>query len=205
VPKVIRLGLTGGIGSGKSTVASMLVKRGIGLVDADEISRATTASGGAAIAALRSEFGAGFIDGNGALDRDRMRDLIYADAHAKKRLEAVVHPLVAQEIAAKTQNLVRAGRHCILFDIPLLVESTRWRINLDRVLVVDCPVDLQIERVMNRSTLPRQSVEKIIAAQASRDFRLQAADVVIDNGRITLTQLDKEVGQVAERLGLSSH
>jgi dephospho-CoA kinase len=205
VPKVIRLGLTGGIGSGKSTVASMLVKRGIGLVDADEISRATTASGGAAIAALRSEFGAGFIDGNGALDRDRMRDLIYADAHAKKRLEAVVHPLVAQEIAAKTQNLVRAGRHCILFDIPLLVESTRWRINLDRVLVVDCPVDLQIERVMNRSTLPRQSVEKIIAAQASRDLRLQAADVVIDNGRITLTQLDKEVGQVAERLGLSSH
>jgi dephospho-CoA kinase len=205
VPKVIRLGLTGGIGSGKSTVASMLVTRGVGLVDADEISRATTASGGSAIAALRSEFGAGFIDGNGALDRDRMRELIYADASAKKRLEAVVHPLVAQEIDLQTQFFLQSGKHCILFDIPLLVESTRWRASLDRILVIDCPVDLQIERVMNRSALPRQSVEKIIAAQAPPALRLQAADVVIDNGRVTFSQLDREVGQVAERLGLSSH
>ncbi len=204
MPQALRLGLTGGIGSGKSTVAALLVAHGARLVDADAISRASSAAGGSAISALAQEFGAAFITPQGALDRDRMRELVYADAGAKKRLEAILHPLVGQEIARQTQVFVELGAACIVFDIPLLVESSRWRHNLDRVLVVDCPAELQIERVMARSALTRESVGQIIAAQAPRAQRLAAADMVIHNGPITLAQLAHEVGSLATRLGLSS-
>ena len=201
---VLRLGLTGGIGSGKSTVAAMLEAHGASLVDADAISRATSAAGGSAISALALEFGAGFITPDGALDRDRMRELVYADASAKKRLEAIVHPLVGQEIARQTEYHILAGAVRIVFDIPLLVESSRWRQNLDRVLVVDCPPELQIERVMKRSTLARESVAQIIQTQAPRALRLKAADMVIHNGSINLAQLALEVASLAAQLGLSS-
>ncbi len=204
MPNALRLGLTGGIGSGKSTVAALLASHGAMLIDADAISRATSAASGSAINALAAEFGAGFITPGGALDRDRMRELVYADASAKKRLEAIVHPLVGQEIAQQTQLLVQAGAVCIVFDIPLLVESNRWRKNLDRVLVVDCPPDLQIERVVKRSALPPESVRQIIQAQVPRALRLKAADYVIHNGRISLAQLGLEVAGLAARLGLSS-
>lgn len=204
MPQALRLGLTGGIGSGKSTVAAMLSKLGAALIDADAVSRATTAVGGSAIAALAQEFGEAFITPDGALGRDRMRDLVYADPAAKKRLEAIVHPLVGKEIARQTDAYVQSGSACIVFDIPLLVESTRWRPNLDRVLVVDCLVETQIQRVMARSALPRDAVAKIIAAQASREQRLRAADLVIFNDQISLAQLEDEATQMAVRLGLSS-
>lgn len=202
--QLLRLGLTGGIGSGKSTVAAMLVGRGAALVDADAISRATTAEGGSAIDALAQSFGQAFITAAGALDRDRMRELVYLDAGAKKRLEAIVHPLVGQEIARQTQAFVTAGKFCIVFDIPLLVESTRWRQNLDAVLVIDCLPETQIQRVMARSGLARGSVKKIMAAQAKRSQRLRAADIVIFNDGLSLDQLQAEVAIVARQLGLSS-
>lgn len=201
---VLRLGLTGGIGSGKSTVAALLETHGTKLVDADAISRATSAAGGSAIDALTREFGTGFITPDGALDRDRMRALVYTDAGAKKRLEAIVHPLVGQEIAQQTESYIKFGAACIVFDIPLLVESSRWRQNLDFVLVVDCPPELQIERVMKRSALARDDVVQIIQAQAPRASRLKAADFVIHNGAISLDQLAQEVAGLAARLGLSS-
>lgn len=204
MPHLLRLGLTGGIGSGKSTVAAMLVARGAALIDADAISRATSAVGGIAIDALAKAFGPGFITKAGALDRDKMRQLVYLDASAKQRLEAIVHPLVGQEIARQTQALVNAGNTCIVFDIPLLVESTRWRQNLDAILVVDCLPETQVQRVMARSQLSRGSTLQIIAAQAPRSLRLSAADMVIFNDQITLAQLEAEVGGLGGRLGLSS-
>lgn len=204
MPHLLRLGLTGGIGSGKSTVAAMLVARGAALIDADAISRATSAVGGIAIDALAKAFGPGFITKAGALDRDKMRELVYLDASAKQRLEAIVHPLVGQEIARQTQALVNAGNTCIVFDIPLLVESTRWRQNLDAILVVDCLPETQVQRVMARSQLSRGSTLQIIAAQAPRSLRLSAADMVIFNDQITLAQLEAEVGGLGGRLGLSS-
>jgi dephospho-CoA kinase len=204
MPHLLRLGLTGGIGSGKSTVAAMLVARGAALIDADAISRATSAVGGTAIEALAKAFGPDFITRAGALDRDKMRELVYLDASAKKRLEAIVHPLVGHEIARQTQALVDAGSTCLVFDIPLLVESTRWRQNLDAILVVDCLPETQVERVMARSQLSRDSTLQIIATQAPRSLRLSAADMVIFNDQIILDQLEAEVGGLAGRLGLSS-
>jgi dephospho-CoA kinase len=204
MPHLLRLGLTGGIGSGKSTVAAMLVARGAALIDADAISRATSAVGGTAIEALAKAFGPDFITRAGALDRDKMRELVYLDASAKKRLEAIVHPLVGHEIGRQTQALVDAGSTCLVFDIPLLVESTRWRQNLDAILVVDCLPETQVERVMARSQLSRDSTLQIIATQAPRSLRLSAADMVIFNDQIILDQLEAEVGELAGRLGLSS-
>ncbi len=200
----LRLGLTGGIGSGKSTVANFFAQLGATIIDADAISRSVTAPGGPAITPLSIEFGAEFITRDGALDRDRMRSLVYADPSARKRLEAIIHPLVGQEIARQSDAAAQAGSRCIVFDIPLLVESTRWRQNLDRVLVVDCPPERQIERVMTRSGLSRAAVHDIIQSQAPRDVRLRGADWVIFNDTLTLTQLESEVTQIWRWFGLSS-
>ena len=199
-----RLGLTGGIGSGKSTVANCLQQLGAAVVDADAISRSLTAPGGAAIKLLAVEFGEGFITSEGALDRDKMRVLAYADPSARKRLEAIVHPLVGQETARQAGEATASGYQCIVFDIPLLVESLRWRQTVHKVLVVDCTPAVQIERVMMRSALDRVAIEKIIATQASRAMRLRAADAVIFNDQINLEQLASEVAQAWHRFGLSS-
>ena len=126
-PPIQRIGLTGGIGSGKSTVAGMLVARGAALIDADAISRQLTAPGGAAIGELASQFGPQAITAEGAMDRDRMRQLAFSDPGIKVQLEAIIHPLVSQESIRQARAAVQAGRACILFDIPLLVESGRWR------------------------------------------------------------------------------
>jgi dephospho-CoA kinase len=201
---MLRLGLTGGIGSGKSTVAGLLAERGAAVVDADAISRQLTAPGGAAVPEIARQFGAEFITSAGALDRDRMRALAYADLSARQRLEAIIHPLVGRDVQAQTRAAQQAGRGCTVFDIPLLVESGRWRQQLDRVLVVDCSADLQCERVMARSQLSRAGVEAIIAAQASRAQRLAAADLVIFNQGLNLAQLADEVQQLATGFGLSS-
>lgn len=198
----VRLGLTGGIGSGKSTVAQILVQAGAAHMDADAIARSVTAAGGAAIAAIRDAFGDSLIDAGGALDRDRMRALAFTDATAKKRLEAIVHPLVGLETARQAQQALDAGRGLLVFDIPLLVESGRWRQQLDRILVVDCEPATQISRVTARSGLAAAAVEAIIAAQVPRSQRLAAADCVIYNDGITLDELGRQIRQLAQRFGL---
>jgi dephospho-CoA kinase len=199
-----RLGLTGGIGSGKSTVAGMLAERGAAIVDADAISRQSTAVGGSAMPLIAAQFGPDFVTPDGALDRDRMRALIHSDAGARQRLEAIVHPLVAQETMSQTARAIEQGHACIVFDVPLLVESPTWRSRVDHVLVVDCSAELQISRVMKRNQLARAEVEKIIASQASREQRLSAADTVLFNVGLSLLALTDEVRQLAPRFGLSS-
>ena len=198
----VRVGLTGGIGSGKSTVLQMFAELGAATIDADIISRATTAPGGAAIDAIARSFGAHFITGEGALDRERMRQHAYADPQARKQLEEIIHPLVRLESARQVQAALDAGVKCIVFDIPLLVESGRWRSQVDRVLVVDCSPQTQVERVIARSSLQPEQVHAIMAAQASRAQRLQAADIVIFNEGLTLEELRDNVVQGARRLGL---
>ena len=198
----MRVGLTGGIGSGKSTVLQTLAQLGAAVIDADAISRATTAAGGAAIAAIAQRFGSDFITADGALDRDRMRELAYADPQARKRLEDIIHPLVGQESARLVQGALDAGVPCIVFDIPLLVESGRWRAQVDRVLVVDCAPETQVERVVARSGLQPQAIRAIMAAQAPRALRLAAADIVICNDGISLDRLRDNVVQAASSFGL---
>ncbi len=198
----LRVGLTGGIGSGKSTVLQMLADLGAAVIDADVISRATTAAGGPAIPAIAQHFGAHFVTAQGALDRDRMREHAYADPQARKQLEAIIHPLVGQESARQVEAALDAGARCIVFDIPLLVESGRWRSQVDRVLVVDCSPQTQIDRVVARSALKPDEIQAIMAAQANRAVRLAAADDVICNEGISLTQLRDIVVQAARRFGL---
>ena len=172
------------------------------MIDADAISRQLTAPGGAAISALTSQFGPQIITAEGAMDRDRMRQLAFNDPALKKQLEAIIHPLISQESLRQSSAAVDAGCACIVFDIPLLVESGRWRQQLDRVLVVDCAEDTQIARVMARNGLTREGVEKIIAAQASRAQRLAAADICICNEGLSLQALARLVRQLAPRFGL---
>jgi dephospho-CoA kinase len=198
----MRIGLTGGIGSGKSTVLEMLAQLGAATIDADAISRSTTAAGGAAIAAIAAHFGTAFIDAQGALDRERMRVHAYADPQARKDLEGIIHPLVARESARQVQAALDAGRPCIVFDIPLLVESGRWRAQVDRVLVVDCSPQTQVDRVVARSGLKPEQVLAIMSAQATRAQRLAEADIVICNEGISLAQLRDNVVQAALRFGL---
>lgn len=198
----LRVGLTGGIGSGKSTVLAMLSKRGAAVIDADAISRSTTAGGGAAIESIREQFGSDFINQEGALDRAKIREHIYADPGARKKLEAIIHPLVGIESARQVEAALAAGAACIVFDIPLLVESGRWRAQVNRVLVVDCSPETQVARVVTRSALKPDEVRAIMAAQAPRALRLAAADIVIANDGITLEELANIVEQAARRLGL---
>ena len=199
---MIKVGLTGGIGSGKSTVLAMLSDLGAATIDADAISRATTATGGAAIPAIARVFGADFVTEAGAMDRERMRSHAYADPNARKRLEEIIHPLVGQESARQVQAAVDAGARCIVFDIPLLVESGSWRSQVDQVLVIDCSPEPQVARVVARSGLKPEEVLAIIAAQAPRALRLAAADVVICNEGLSLERLRDNVVQAARRFGL---
>ena len=198
------LGLTGGIGSGKSTVAQMLAVQGAAIIDADAISRATTAVGGAALPTIAQQLGAHLIAPDGALDRTAMRALVFDDADARQRLEAIIHPLVAQETDRQARLALDAGRRLLVFDVPLLVESgARWRAKVDRVLVIDCDSATQIGRVMARNALPRDQVEQIVAAQASRAQRLAAADLVIFNGAgVTQDALRAQAARLAQTFGL---
>ncbi|NNU42138.1 dephospho-CoA kinase [Ramlibacter montanisoli] len=198
----VRIGLTGGIGSGKSTVLAMLQELGATAIDADAISRATTAPGGAAIPLIAQKFGADFIAPDGALDRAKMRERAYAHPEARRELEQIIHPLVGQESARQVEAALAAGARCIVFDIPLLVESGRWRRQVDRVLVVDCEPETQVARVTARSGLAPEEVRAIIAAQAPRALRLAAADLVICNEGLTLEALRYEVEQAARSFGL---
>ena len=198
------LGLTGGIGSGKSTVAQMLAVQGAAIIDADAISRATTAAGGAALPTIAQQLGAHLIAPDGALDRTAMRALVFDDTDARQRLEAIIHPLVAQETDRQARLALDAGRRLLVFDVPLLVESgARWRAKVDRVLVIDCDSATQIGRVMVRNALPRDQVEQIVAAQASRAQRLAAADLVIFTGAgVTQDALGAQAARLAQTFGL---
>ena len=191
----MRIGLTGGIGSGKSTVATALVELGGALlVDTDAISRSLTAPGGGAMPAIEAQFGARFVASNGALDRAAMRELAFHDPKAKQALEAILHPMIGAE-TARQAALAAPGQH-VVFDVPLLVESGRWRRLVDRVLVVDCDEATQIARVMARSGLSEAAVRAILAQQATRAQRRAAADAVIHNEGLTLSQLRDEVGRL---------
>jgi dephospho-CoA kinase len=171
--------LTGGIGSGKSSVARLFAARGVEVIDADALAHELTAPGGAAMAAIRAAFGAGVIDERGALDRERMRRQVFGDPAARQRLEAILHPMIRAE--SERRRAAATSAYVILM-IPLLVESGDPRRRCDRVLVVDCPEEEQVRRVMMRSNLARPEVEAIMATQASRAARLAQADDVIDNG-----------------------
>jgi dephospho-CoA kinase len=196
------LGVTGGIGSGKSTFAGMLRDCGAALIDADHIARSVTLAGGAAIPAIRQAFGQDFIDTQGALDRARMRALVFADAGAKERLEAIVHPLVGYAIAQAAQDAARTGRRLIVFDIPLLTESPRWPRQLDGVLVVDCHESTQVSRVQARSGLAESAIRAIMAAQSSRATRRAAADWVVYNEGLALSDLQTKARRIAAAFGL---
>lgn len=176
--KRYRIGLTGGIGSGKSTVAGLFAQHGVAVIDADQLSHELTAAGGAAIDAIRGAFGDRFIDPQGALDRVRMRSRVFSDAAAKTKLESILHPMIREETE---RRVLRASSAYVILMIPLLVETGDPHARCDRVLVVDCPEATQIERVMARSNLSRGEAEAIVAAQVSRSERLRVADDVIDN------------------------
>lgn len=189
----LRIGLTGGIGSGKSTVAGLLAACGAAIIDTDAIARRLTFPGGKAIDAIRHAFGAELIDTAGAMDRERMRALAFADPQAKRRLEAILHPMIGSETDAEAAASDAAVK---VFDVPLLVESGRWRAIVDRVLVVDCSEETQVQRVVRRAGWAEDAVRRVIAQQATRAQRLSAADAVIRNDGITLEHLAAEVQAV---------
>jgi len=194
---VLRIGLTGGIGSGKSTVTALLAQHGAAVVDTDAIARQLTLPGGAAIESIRAAFGADFVDPGGALDRARMRALAFSDPAAKRRLEAILHPLIGTETERQAGNARAAP--AVVFDVPLLVESGRWRARVDKVLVVDCLEDTQVRRVVARSGWSAPAVQAVLAQQASRAQRRACADAVIFNDAIGPDQLADEVRSVWQR------
>ncbi|WP_235935059.1 dephospho-CoA kinase [Undibacterium crateris] len=172
------LGLTGGIGSGKTTIANAFQALGASLIDTDLIAHALTRKDGLAIPQIREEFGDQAISGDGSMDRARMRALVFNDSAAKLRLEAILHPLIR---AQTEQAATSATGDYLIFVVPLLVESGNWKQRVDRILVVDCAEEIQITRVMQRNQLSREQVLAIMRNQASRQERLAAADDVILN------------------------
>ncbi len=201
--RIWRIGITGGIGSGKSTVAGMLAARGAAVIDADAISRSLTAAGGRAMAPIAQAFGPHMVDALGALDRQAMRQEVFRNPESKKQLEAILHPLVSQITQEQAQGAIEAGRHVLMFDVPLLVESgERWRQQLDRIVVVDCDAQTQRQRVVARSGLALEEIERIMAQQASRSARLAVADAVIFNQDLPLSELEAKVAQLATNFGL---
>ena len=200
---MIRGGVTGGIGSGKSTVSAILARHGAQVIDADAIARSVTAAGGTAIEPIRQAFGVGVIGTDGALDRAAMRAIVFADPAARQRLESIIHPLVGSQTERASRTAEDAGCRCLVYDVPLLVESgERWRRRVDQVLVVDCTAETQIRRVMDRSGLGEPEVRAIMAQQATRSQRLTAADLVLYNEHRPLSELESEVQAVLHHFGL---
>ena len=186
------IGLTGGIGSGKTAISDLLGALGAGIIDTDLISHQITAPGGKAIPLITKAFGAEFINAQGALNRPKMRTLVFEDPQARQILEQITHPLIRQETAKKACELVKLGVPYLVFVVPLLIESGSWTKLIDYLVVVDCPEETQIERVMHRNNMTRSEVENILKAQTSRDTRLAAANAVIQN-QGSLDELKPEV------------
>jgi len=179
IPSRFTVGLTGGIGSGKTTVANLFAERGVAIIDTDLIAHQLTSVDGHAIAAIRATFGDEFIADNGAMDRKKMREHVFSDQAARQRLEAILHPLIRNETALATEQ---ASGAYVMLVIPLLVESGTWQQRVTRVLVIDCDEQTQILRVMQRNALNEIQVRAIMAVQATRQQRLQVAhDVIINN------------------------
>jgi len=192
--KPYTVGLTGGIGSGKSAVAGLFARRGVAVIDTDEIAHELTRPGGEAIEAIRAAFGAGAIGADGALDRDGTRKLVFGDAAARKKLEGILHPLIRKE---SERRRARAQSPYAILVVPLLVEGGVDRSRYARVLVVDCTEAQQVERAMRRSGLSETEVRAILAAQATREQRLAHADDVIDNSG-TPEALEPQVSHLNE-------
>jgi dephospho-CoA kinase len=185
------VGLTGGIGSGKSTVADLFAQRGAALVDTDLIAHQLTAPNGSAIARIKQTFGDRFIQADGAMDRGLMRQEVFSNPDAKTKLEAILHPLIRSETERAANEVT--GDY-LMYVVPLLIESSLWINRVSRVLVVDTPEELQIQRVIQRNSFDEQQVRAIIASQATRAARLAAADDVIVNQATTaelLPQVEK--------------
>ena len=191
---MLRVGLTGGIGSGKSTAAALFAGHGVPVIDADEIARQLVTPGQAAYKQVLKTFGSGIVATNGKLDRDRLRHIVFADPEQRKRLEAILHPLVRREIQQQTQRLQTP--YCIIV-IPLLIEADQ-RDLVDRVLVIDTDETLQLQRVAGRSQLTEDEIRKIIGTQLSRNERLRYADDVILNNT-DLAELRANVDTFHER------
>jgi len=207
---MLNIGLTGGIGSGKSQVAHVLAEQGAVIVDTDVIAHDLTGPQGAAMPAIQQAFGADVVQADGALDRAAMRNRVFADAALRTRLEQILHPLIQREAWARakraqttqtrqqttqTRQQKRAQAPYVVFVVPLLAEGKeRWRPYLERVCVVDCPPQTQVARVQARSGLTAAAIARIMAAQARREDRLALADDIIDNGpQVTLAALYAQV------------
>lgn len=193
---MFEVGLTGGIGSGKSTVADLFAARGVPIIDTDLLAHRVTAPGGAAMEPIAREFGASFVAPDGSLDRAKMRALVFSDDTARARLEAITHPLIRAETERERSE---AHGPYLMVVVPLLVESGSWKTRVDRVLVVDCSIETQIARVMRRNAFTRDQVLAIIARQATREARLAAADDVIVNEEASLEALTVEVDELHRR------
>lgn len=190
--KQFSIGLTGGIGSGKTTVANLFANHGAHIIDTDEISHQLCAPGGQAIALIKTAFDDSFIKASGALDRAKMREFIFTNPKARKKLEDILHPLITQ--VAMSQAATNTGIYPI-FVVPLLVESTHWAQRVSRITVVDCQESSQIKRVMARSKLTEQEVRAIMSTQVQRDARLAAADDIVTNDG-NIDQLTQQVSQL---------
>jgi len=175
------VGLTGGIGSGKSAIAERLASYGASIVDSDLIAHQITSTGGLAIEPIAERFGSEFIQTDGALDRKKMRVLVFEDLQSRKALEAITHPLIRTKAIEQARLAIERQAPYIVFVVPLLLESSEWFQFIDHVVVADCSEAIQIQRVMERNGLTRQEVESILQAQATRAERLAQADTVIEN------------------------
>ena len=185
------IGLTGGIGSGKTTVADMFAARGVPVIDTDLIAHQITAPGGVAMPLIESTFGPEYVAADGSLDRAKMRTRVFSDNAAKAQLESITHPLIRAE-SERQRNAAQGPYHVVV--VPLLIEAGERASKVERILVVDCPVDTQIERVIRRNAFTRDQVLAIIARQATREARLAAADdVVVNDSAATLETLQREV------------
>ncbi|MGZ9075798.1 MAG: dephospho-CoA kinase [Burkholderiaceae bacterium] len=175
------VGLTGGVGSGKSTIATMLSEHGAAIVDADTIAHQLTSKGGAAIGALRESFGAEAIAADGSLDRSGMRARVFSDPAARSQLESLLHPMIRNAMRECAVELLERGSPYVVFVVPLLVETGGWHSSVDRVLLIDCSEATQLARVCARAGLDETMARKIVATQATRQQRLAAADDVLIN------------------------
>lgn len=189
----LRVGLTGGIGSGKSTVAQMLVELGAHLVDTDAISRQLTADGGAALLAIQQTFGDAVFDGAGHLNRAALRELVFRDDGQRRRLESLLHPLIGEQAQQQAAAGLLNGAPMIVFDVPLLAESAHWRVRVDRVLVVDCNEATQVQRVLTRPGWSEDAARRVITTQTARATRRAIADAVLFNDGISVDELRAQV------------
>jgi dephospho-CoA kinase len=189
------VGLTGGIGSGKSAAADAFAELGATVVDTDAIARELTERGGAAVGDIEKLFGTAFVDESGGMDRKKMRDHVFADPAAKRSLERLLHPMIREESA---RRIAASAGPYVVHVVPLLIESPDYRSRVDRVLVVDCPEEIQVARVRARSALSQDEVRAIMRSQVSRAERLAAADDVIDNGA-TIDALRKQVAALHKK------